>query len=158
MCKHGPRLLASLVILLPEIIKIKILSIINSAWQFLLNEDNRGALQIVGGAIVAIVVAVWGYYKFRYKDPKPIHPLNTITLSLDEYDKRIRKIISQTREEYKTANLEERQLLAKELAGAEAKLENVEEALEEHKKKLKEADASLEKFKERFGAKEVEKA
>ena len=64
-------------------------------WNWLLNPDNRGALQLIGGAVAAAVVAAWAVFTFVYNPDNSQSVKDDRPYGISWWKERVGKAITQ---------------------------------------------------------------
>ena len=117
-------------------------------WACVIDPKHRSTLRFIGAGIAAAAIAGWTVY-VHFSPPVATPPV-IIGISLEQYEAGLKRREQEVRDDLARTdrdNKEEIARLEKELAAAETKRQNPEQALSDFSEKLAEASQALEKFK-----------
>ncbi|SEP42902.1 tetratricopeptide repeat protein [Nitrosovibrio sp. Nv6] len=130
---------------------------LKAVWDWL-SADRMEKLKFIGGGLVALITALWGFYK-HFSKKKENREVSTsdgggknnfiFGITLEQYEAGLRRKELEVRSELRQASVADKEaiaLLEKKLAYIQSELMNPESALADHKAKLAEASRAFDNF------------
>lgn len=148
-----------------------VIQFLNSIIEFIGDDTRQGALTLIGSIIAAVIMGGWVFWKEKKKKSPEIYKNNldnnfekvpnssgNITLTIEEYDRRLRQREEELIDKiHNSAGAERETLLAEkeELAG---RLENIQSSYESAVSKIRELEGALSKAGEDINEKRIASA